>query len=274
MDFLLNADTPLEKLTVMVLAIALFVAVMAHPAVRRRPTPQRARTGWLPSRSSARRRCCSSSAWSDPRSSPPTSRSSTATAPSSSASTTSSSSSQRPTCDRCSSTRSPGCSSSRSPPPSSACCTRSSSTGRRFESIAKALVFLPLAISFVGASIIWKFVYDFRADIGVEPADRPAQPDPDLARHRAVPVPAQRTVEHLVPHHRLHLDPDRFRHDDPVGVDQGHPGRHHRGRAARRRERDRDVPLRHRARPSARPWSSCSRRSPSAASRSSTSSAP
>ncbi len=36
----------------------------------------------------------------------------------------------------------------------------------RFESFAKALVFLPLAISFVGASIIWKFVYDFRADIG------------------------------------------------------------------------------------------------------------
>lgn len=36
----------------------------------------------------------------------------------------------------------------------------------RFEAIAKALVFLPLAISFVGAGIIWKFVYDYRADIG------------------------------------------------------------------------------------------------------------
>ena len=30
------------------------------------------------------------------------------------------------------------------------------------ESIAKALVFLPMAISFVGASIIWRFVYAFR----------------------------------------------------------------------------------------------------------------
>jgi alpha-glucoside transport system permease protein len=30
----------------------------------------------------------------------------------------------------------------------------------RFESFAKALVFLPMSISFVGASIIWKFVYD------------------------------------------------------------------------------------------------------------------
>lgn len=32
----------------------------------------------------------------------------------------------------------------------------------RFESVAKALIFLPMAISFVGASIIWKFVYDYR----------------------------------------------------------------------------------------------------------------
>ncbi|HEU5082775.1 MAG TPA: sugar ABC transporter permease, partial [Acidimicrobiales bacterium] len=30
------------------------------------------------------------------------------------------------------------------------------------ESVAKALVFLPMAISFVGASIIWRFVYAFR----------------------------------------------------------------------------------------------------------------
>ncbi|MGN6245671.1 MAG: carbohydrate ABC transporter permease [Motilibacteraceae bacterium] len=37
----------------------------------------------------------------------------------------------------------------------------------RGEALAKALVFLPMAISFVGASIIWKFVYDFR------PAGRP-----------------------------------------------------------------------------------------------------
>jgi alpha-glucoside transport system permease protein len=34
--------------------------------------------------------------------------------------------------------------------------------GSRFESLYKALVFLPMAISMVGASIIWKFVYDYR----------------------------------------------------------------------------------------------------------------
>ena len=33
----------------------------------------------------------------------------------------------------------------------------------RIEAVAKALIFLPMAISFVGASLIWKFVYDYRA---------------------------------------------------------------------------------------------------------------
>ena len=33
----------------------------------------------------------------------------------------------------------------------------------RFEKFAKALIFLPLAISLVGASLIWKFVYDYRS---------------------------------------------------------------------------------------------------------------
>jgi len=34
----------------------------------------------------------------------------------------------------------------------------------RFEKLAKTLIFLPMAISMVGASIIWKFVYEFRPD--------------------------------------------------------------------------------------------------------------
>lgn len=32
----------------------------------------------------------------------------------------------------------------------------------KFEKIAKSLIFLPMAISFVGASIIWNFIYEFR----------------------------------------------------------------------------------------------------------------
>jgi alpha-glucoside transport system permease protein len=34
----------------------------------------------------------------------------------------------------------------------------------RFEGLAKGLIFLPMAISLVGASIIWRFVYEFRPD--------------------------------------------------------------------------------------------------------------
>jgi alpha-glucoside transport system permease protein len=34
----------------------------------------------------------------------------------------------------------------------------------RLESLAKALVFLPMAISMVGAGVIWKFVYEYRPD--------------------------------------------------------------------------------------------------------------
>lgn len=41
----------------------------------------------------------------------------------------------------------------------------------RYERISKALIFLPMAISFVGASVIWRFVYDYRpadvAQIGI-----------------------------------------------------------------------------------------------------------
>jgi len=33
----------------------------------------------------------------------------------------------------------------------------------RMEKFAKALIFLPMAISLVGASLIWKFIYDYRA---------------------------------------------------------------------------------------------------------------
>lgn len=32
----------------------------------------------------------------------------------------------------------------------------------RFEKVAKSLLFMPMAISFVGAGIIWKFVYEYR----------------------------------------------------------------------------------------------------------------
>ncbi|MDF1596806.1 MAG: sugar ABC transporter permease [Acidimicrobiia bacterium] len=35
---------------------------------------------------------------------------------------------------------------------------------RRGEAVAKSLIFLPMAISFVGASIVWRFIYSFRPE--------------------------------------------------------------------------------------------------------------
>ncbi len=37
----------------------------------------------------------------------------------------------------------------------------------RFESVAKALIFLPMAISFVGAGVIWGFIYDIDPKVGL-----------------------------------------------------------------------------------------------------------
>ncbi len=49
----------------------------------------------------------------------------------------------------------------------------------RGETYYKSLMFMPMAISFVGASIIWKFVYAYRP-AGAR-ADRPAEPDRRVA---------------------------------------------------------------------------------------------
>lgn len=37
----------------------------------------------------------------------------------------------------------------------------------KYESFAKSLIFMPMAISFVGAGVIWRFVYDADANIGL-----------------------------------------------------------------------------------------------------------
>lgn len=36
----------------------------------------------------------------------------------------------------------------------------------RYEAVAKAAIFIPMAISFVAASVIWRFMYEFNSDIG------------------------------------------------------------------------------------------------------------
>ncbi len=54
---------------------------------------------------------------------------------------------------------------------------------KRWESTSKSIIFMPMAISAVGASTIWLFIYDWRP--GRPRADRPAQRDLDRLRRRA-----------------------------------------------------------------------------------------
>ena len=52
---------------------------------------------------------------------------------------------------------------------------------RRGEAVAKSLIFLPMAISFAGASITWQLIYSYRPQgFGIE--HRPAERDHDRSR--------------------------------------------------------------------------------------------
>jgi alpha-glucoside transport system permease protein len=87
--------------------------------------------------------------------------------------------------------------------------------------IAKSLIFMPMAISFVGASVIWKFVYDYRGEgqtqIGLLNAIVSGfGGDAAGVDHHAV-------LEQLLPDGHPDLDPDRLRHGDPVGALRGIP---------------------------------------------------
>jgi len=52
----------------------------------------------------------------------------------------------------------------------------------RYETLAKSIIFMPMAISFVGAGVIWKFVYDLR------PTGTPLQPAQQIGLLNAILV--------------------------------------------------------------------------------------
>ena len=92
----------------------------------------------------------------------------------------------------------------------------------RIESVAKAAIFIPMAISFVGAGVIWLFVYAYSApgapQIGLLNAIFTrfgGQPQAWLTGRR----------QQLRADRRLRLDVDRLLHGDPLRRAQGHPGR-------------------------------------------------
>ena len=107
----------------------------------------------------------------------------------------------------------------------------------RYEPVAKSLLFVPLAISFVGAGVIWKFMYDYKP---------PAPPQIGTLNGAitAVGGPALDFLQTPPPNtisldHRGGLDLDRVRHGHPVGCAQGHQRRAARGGPRRRRQRAR-----------------------------------
>ena len=93
----------------------------------------------------------------------------------------------------------------------------------RGERFLKALVFMPMAISFVGASIIWKFVYDAN-QAGPAP-DRVAERHHHVLRRQPVRLHPGGAVEQPLPHGHPDLGADRIRDGRAVCGDQGCAGR-------------------------------------------------
>ena len=84
----------------------------------------------------------------------------------------------------------------------------------RYESLAKSLVFMPLAISFVGAGVIWKFMFDYKpagaTQIGTLNAALDGFGLDPVAWLQNAPL------EHPHADHRGDVDLDRLLHGHPV----------------------------------------------------------
>ncbi len=98
----------------------------------------------------------------------------------------------------------------------------------RFESIFKSAIFIPMAISFVGAGVIWRFVYAY---------NNPGESQIGLLNALVTRFGGQPQAwliggaNNICADRRLRLDLDRLLHGDPLGRPQGHPGGHPRSGA-------------------------------------------
>ena len=115
----------------------------------------------------------------------------------------------------------------------------------RRESLAKTFIFLPLAISLVGASVIWRFVYAWQP--GGQPQYGLLNAIWTALGGEPVPWVTDHAHQHVRRDRHPHLAPDGLRHGRPVGGHQGRAGGDHRGGPPRRRHRAPAVPPDHRA---------------------------
>ena len=90
---------------------------------------------------------------------------------------------------------------------------------RRGEAVAKSLIFLPIAISFAGASITWQLVYSYRPQ-GFGSEHRPAQRHRAGAGERSRQVAGAPALEQPAADGDHGLDADRVRHGRAVGGHQ------------------------------------------------------
>ena len=105
-----------------------------------------------------------------------------------------------------------------------------------WERFAKAMIFLPMAISMVGAAIIWQFMYIYRdisaPQIGLVNAIVVALGG-EPQRLVATPLACQQSL----PNRDCRLASGGLRHDALLRRHQGHPGRFDGGRPSGRRQR-------------------------------------
>ncbi len=86
----------------------------------------------------------------------------------------------------------------------------------KYEALAKAIIFMPMAISFVGAGVIWKFVYDFgtqQVQVGLLNSILTRSGRSQLRSSNA-------RAQHGGLDRRRHLDLDRVLHDHPLSSHQ------------------------------------------------------
>ncbi len=107
----------------------------------------------------------------------------------------------------------------------------------RYERFAKALIFMPMAISMVGGAIIWNMMYAVNPSIGMVNAIYTSiTGNPPVAWTASQPA-----VEQPVPDRDHDLAAGRVCHGVVFGGDQRHPVRAARSRPSGRRQRDPGV---------------------------------
>ena len=84
----------------------------------------------------------------------------------------------------------------------------------RFESVYKAIIFMPMAISFVGAGVIWKFIYTYKGTGVGDPGNWSLKRHYPGIRRKLTALVANPTLEQLIFDHNYGLATNWLCHGD------------------------------------------------------------